>query len=101
MIHDECTLTIDNYVVSFINDRTKINYDILKDKLFDYLEKTKKYQTPVTNQLKTEEKQINSLGITILDCNQTRILDTYDTTSNTYDNFINYTLFSMIYNIFQ
>lgn len=41
MIHDECTIEIDQYVQIFLKDRTKTNYDLLKEKVFNYLKKHK------------------------------------------------------------
>ena len=94
MIHDECFLILDQYIYTFINDRSKLNYELLKDKLFEYYNMAIKHNTPITKQLKSDEIQVNSFDIGIVDCNQTRIVNTYITASNTYEDFINQTMFS-------
>lgn len=83
-IHDECYILLNQDIVNFINDRSKSNYDILKNKLFNYLNK-------VNNQ------EIKSLFIGIYDYNQTSIIYTHENASNTYEDIINNTKYSTKY----
>jgi hypothetical protein len=55
------------------------------------------FNTPITKSLKEEEKQVNSLRIVIKDMNQNFVIDTFTNASNTYDDFINNTIFSKKY----
>jgi hypothetical protein len=85
------------YIINLLTNRTKSNYDILKNVVFDYLNNITNFNTSVTKRLKDEGKQVNSLRIVIKDINQTLVIDTYETASNTYEDFINYTIFSKNY----
>ena len=97
MIHDECYSVINQSVTNFINDKTKSNYDVFKAILFDYFKKAKIGETPVTNQLKSNGIQVNSFNIGITDYNQSCFLNTLEIASNSYDDYINNTMFSKKY----
>jgi hypothetical protein len=94
MIYDEFILQINYLLDSFINDKTDLNYNNLKMKVFDYLEKIKNCSTPITSILQRSNKQINSPRIIISDCYYVIILDTYENCNNTFYNYLN----NMIYN---
>lgn len=86
LIHDECYIQLNQDILNFINNRSKTNYDILKNKLFNYL-----------NINNTNYQQIKSLFIGIYDYNQTSIIYTHNNASNTYEDYINNTKYSTKY----
>lgn len=59
-IYDEFNYEVSNLITQFLNNKIELNYDILKDAVFDYFNKVIKCETPVTNNLKLLGKQINS-----------------------------------------
>jgi hypothetical protein len=99
MIHDECYPLVDQYVVSLLKDRSEQNYDNLRDIVFDYFEHCINYDTPITKSLKEKGKQVNSLRILIKDINHIPMIDTFENASNTFDDFINYTIYSKKYTV--
>lgn len=93
-IHDEFNAELEPYITNLLNNRSKPVYDTLKDAVFNYMDRAKKFETPVTHDLFLKNQQVNSLYINIYDYNQTAIINTFDNASNTYEDFIDYTLHS-------
>jgi hypothetical protein len=89
MIHDELVLQINYLLDTFVNDKTEQNYNNLKNMVFNHLINLINCTTPVTLQLKNNNKQINSLRIAIYDNYYYFVLDTYETAYNTFNNYLN------------
>jgi hypothetical protein len=73
---------------NFINDRTEINYNKLRDQVFDYL----------ISVINSSQFKINSPRILIIDCDFLHILDTDKQTDNTLYNYFQATLYNNIPN---